>query len=287
MKTRYALMSAAMLLGFPLLVDAQPRNGRDGPDDGRRTSVGVARVTAIHGDVSKRHGEGNAMVRADGGTPLVSGDWVSTGTASRAELRLDNSNFIRLGPESEVRLLQLGERSFQVDVIRGSASYTMLKHGEADIDLRTPNGNIVPQKDGIYRVEVLEPTRSRLIVRKGEAEVLTPGGSMMVKKGKSVSLDDADRTVRKNAASAPDKDGFDEWNERRNKIVEQARGPVYGGGGWYPSRVHLGLGWGWGPYWGPWGYSGLGYGGWGYSGWGYGYARPRIVIGHSRGGRRR
>ncbi|MEZ5352367.1 MAG: FecR domain-containing protein [Bryobacteraceae bacterium] len=283
MKTTTTILAAAILIGTPLLAQAQPR-GRDSRDnDDRRTSIGVARVTAITGDVSKRHGEGNELSRADAGTPLVSGDWVRTGVASRAELRLDNSNFVRMGPDSEVRLLQLGERSFQIDVIRGSASYTMLKHGEADVDLRTPNGNIVPQKDGVYRVEVPEPTRSRLVVRKGEAEVLTPAGSAIVKKGKTVSLEDTDKSVRQQVASAPSKDGFDQWNERRNKIVEQARGPVYSRG-WYPSRIHLGLGWGWGPYWGPWGWGGYGWGrgyGWG----GFGYSRP--LLGYSRIGRGR
>jgi hypothetical protein len=183
----------------------------------------------------------------------------------RAEVRLDDSNFIRLGPSTEVRLLQLGQRSFQVDVIRGSASYTMLKHGEADIDLRTPNGNVVPHKHGVYRVEVPEPARSRVIVRKGEAEVLTPGGSVMVKKGKAISLHDADRAVRTQTASAPSKDGFDQWNERRDRIVEDARGPVYSRRGWAPGRIHLGLGWGWG---GPWGWWCPGWG------WGPGYYRP-------------
>ncbi|MEZ5399765.1 MAG: FecR domain-containing protein [Bryobacteraceae bacterium] len=282
MRTRIALLAAALLTASPFLLEAQPRN-RDRRAEERRagSGTGVARITAVFGDVSKRHGEGNEMGRADAGMPLVSGDWVRTAPASRAELRLDDSNFLRLGPDSEVRLMQLGERAFQVDVIRGTVSYTMLKHGEADIDLRSPNGNIVPQKDGVYRIEVPEPTRSRLTVRKGEAEVLTTQGSTMVKKGKTVTLDDSSgQTVRPAVASAPSKDGFDEWNQRRDKIVERARGPVYARSRWAPSGIHLGLGWGWGG-WGGWGgpY-------WGPSWWGSpGYYRPVRVIGRSRIGR--
>ena len=214
--------------------------------------VGVARLTAAAGDVQRRHGGVNDVSRANSGTALVGGDSLITGSASRAEVRLDPSNFVRLDENTEIRFRELGERSYQIDVIRGDASYSMMRGGEADVDLRLPNANVVPSKDGIYRVDVASNTKSTVIVRKGQADVLTPSKSTTVKKNKSVAIEGNEQATQTEIASAPGKDAFDAWNQRRDKILEKERGPVYARGGWYPGRVHLGFGWGpyWGPYWG-------------------------------------
>jgi len=206
----------------------------------------------------------------------VAGDTLVTGASSRAEVRLDNSNFVRLGPNSEIKLRQLGERAYQIDVVRGAISYTMMKYGEADVDLRTPNANVVPRKDGVYRVQVTGPKDSQVMVRKGEAEAMTPDGSVVVKKGKALAMRESDPAKGK-VTSAAKQDAFDDWNERRDDILQSARGPIYGGGPWYPSAVHVGVGWGggwgyWGPYWG-----GL----WGPY-WGGYYPRAGVVYPYAR-----
>jgi hypothetical protein len=244
--------------------------------------TGVARATAVIGSVSRRHGEKGDLVALDSGAPLVGGDAVSTGPNSRVELRLDPSNYLRLDSGSEVHLRQLGEHAFQIDVIHGQVSYTMMKYGEADLDLRMPNANLVPKKSGVYRVEVRGAADSVVTVRKGEAEVLTPNRSFDVKSGRTMVVRDYEHGARKEIASAPRKDAFDEWSQRRDQILERNRS-VYGPGGWYPSRVHVGLGWGWGPYWDPWWGPWWGpYGGF-YPSVGVIYSRP--IIAH-RGGRR-
>lgn len=258
--TFHALLISASLAALigPVATAAPQRSRQDGS--------GVARISTAMGDVSKRHGQSGDLVSAESGMPLVGGDTIRTGVGGRAELRLDASNFLRLAPNSEVRLRQLGERAFEIDIIRGVVAYTMLKHGEADVDLRTQGGNIVPRKDGLYRIELTGPKESTLLVRKGEAEVLTPNHNTIVHKGKSVNIREDDPNARPMVVSAKSKDSFDDWNERRNRMLDDARGPIYGGG-WYPSVIHAGWGWGY-PYMGPWGFYG------GYSPW-VTYYRPR------------
>jgi ferric-dicitrate binding protein FerR (iron transport regulator) len=200
--------------------------------------------------------------------PLVAGDTVVTGPGGRAEVRLDDANYVRLSQNAEVRLKQLGERTYSLEVLRGTVAYSMLKYGEADVDMQTPNANVVPRKDGLYRVAVLSPKESTVTVRKGEAEVLTPDGTVVVKKGKEALVSGA---AERRVASAPNKDAFDEWNERRNEMLDRGRGPMYAGGPWYPG-THIGVGWGW-PYYDPFWYP---YGGF--------YPRTVIVTGHRGGG---
>lgn len=242
-----------------------------GAQQAPRNEMGVARISSSAGDAAKRHGTRGDLVQAESGMPLVAGDTVTTGPGGRMEVRLDGSNYLRLSQNSEVRLKQLGERTFSLDVIRGSVAYSMLKYGEADVDLQTPNVNVVPRKDGLYRVAVLNPKESSVIVRKGEAEVLTPTGTTVVKKGKEAVVSEASPRA---VASAPGKDAFDEWNERRNDMLDRDRGPVYARGPWYPGP-RIGVGWGW-PYYDPFWYP---YGGF--------YGRTVIVAGHRGGGGRR
>lgn len=239
-------VATVALLAMPVSLFAQPRRqtNMNRSDNG----VGVARVSMVAGDASRLHGRDR--MAAESGMPLVGGDSLSTGPASRAEIRLDDSNFLRLDANSEVLLKQLGQRAFQINVVRGSISYSMLRYGEADVDLRTPNANVVPQKDGVYRVEVNGPKDSRLIVRQGDAEVLTPQQNVRVKKGKSFVMREYEHGARLETASAPNKDTFDEWIQRRDKMMDQNRGPRYARNPWYPGMVHVGVGYGYGyPYW--------------------------------------
>lgn len=270
MKPTWLGVAAVALLAMPVSLSAQP--GRRTTSD--NSGVGVARVSMVAGDASRRHGRDT--MTAESGMPLVSGDSIFTGPASRAELRLDDSNYIRLDSNSEILLKQLGQRAFQINIMNGSVSYTMMKYGEADVDLRTPNANVVPQKDGTYRIEVMGPKESKLIVRNGEAEVLTPAQNLHVKKGKSFVMREYEHGARHEIVSAPDKDNFDEWAQRRDRMLDDGRGR-YAGGPWYPGRVHVGVGWGGYPYWGSYWGDPL----WGPYWGGYGFYRPTVIV---RGG---
>lgn len=269
-------VATVALLAMPVSLFAQPRRQTNSDNSG----VGVARVSMVAGDASRRHGRD--VMAAESGMPLVGGDSLSTGSASRAEIRLDDSNFLRLDSNSEVLLKQLGQRAFQISVVSGSVAYSMLRYGEADVDLRTPNANIVPQKDGVYRVEVLGPKESKLIVRQGEAEVLTPQQNLHVKKGKSYIAREYEHGARMEVASAPDKDAFDEWTQRRDKMMDENRGPRYARNRWFPGMVNVGVGYGGYPYWGG--------GFWGDPLWGpypyYGgfYGGPTVIVRGGGGG---
>lgn len=216
----------------------------------RSRGTGVARLSAVSGDVIWKHSGLGDVMSGEAGVPLVGGDSIRTNANSKAEIRLDRSNFLRLNSESEVQLLQIGERAFQVSVVRGDVSYTMMKHGDADVDLTTPGGHVVPKKDGIYRVMVFDASNTSVTVRKGEAEVLTPTGNVKVKSGKMMRVSSNAATAR-NLNSASEKDTFDDWAKNRDKMMDRERGPGYSG--WYASPVVVGAGWGWGwgwPYWG-------------------------------------
>jgi hypothetical protein len=106
-------------------------------DSDTEPALGVARVSLTNGDITLQRGDSGDWIEAPVNTPLVAGDTLATGPASRAEIQLDHSNFLRLGEQSEVYLAELENRRFQIQVTRGLVTYVELHGGEADVALPT------------------------------------------------------------------------------------------------------------------------------------------------------
>jgi hypothetical protein len=262
--------------GVPPAARQQP-SVPNGPDD----ELGVARVSVADGDVEVQRVSGD-RVQARGGMPLGPDDIISTARSSRAEVQLGPGNLVRLNEESRIRVLDVGNRYFRVEVMGGTATVSQLKGSEADIDVMAANTTVRPLKAGVYRVTVREGVQTDLTVRKGEAEIVSGRGSQKVKSGDRASVRGDRQNAELRMSDAEPKDAFDRWNERRDDVLEPRNGNgggmIYGGyGGWGP-------GWGGGfgyPFWGP----GWGYGGWGWGPGFYGGGSTIIVGGRVGGGR--
>ena len=237
-------------------------------------ALGVARVSLANGDVTLRRGESGDWMQAQVNSPLVEGDSIAAGAGSRAEVQLDYSNLLRLGPDTEVHMANLENRRYRVQVERGVVTYSELRGGEADVDIETPLVAVRPGKNGRYRVEAHGDGEVWVIVRKGEAEIASPEGVEVLKKGKRMIVragqeKDGSEFIITNATP---RDEWDEWNERRDKSLRKSESyryvsrSIYGaedlddhghwvyvpryGNCWFPS-VNIG----WAPY---------RYGGWRY-----------------------
>ena len=234
---------------------------QDGP------ALGVARVSLTNGDVTLRRGESGDWVQAQVNSPLAEGDSIAAGPGSRAEVQLDYSNLLRLGPETEVHMANLENRQYRVQVERGVVTYSELRGGEADVDIETPLVAVRPGKNGRYRVEVHGDGEVWVIVRQGTAEVASPVGVEVLKKGKRMIIragqekDESEFIITK----ATLRDEWDEWNERRDKSLRKSESyryvsrSIYGaedlddhghwnyvpryGNCWFPS-----VSYGWAPY---------------------------------------
>jgi hypothetical protein len=263
---------------------------------GDEPQPGVARVSVIHGDVSMQRGDSGDWVAASINAPVVAGDQLSTGLRSRTEVQLDYANVLRLSSRTEAKLADLTRTHAQVQLRRGLMNYDVLKGSEADVEIDTPNVAMRPVLgEGSYRVEVFSDEETRIIVRKGEADITTPQGSTTVKKGDLITIRGHENPEYQ-VSSAPKNDDWDEWNKDRDHQIADARswehtnryytgayeldnygrwvyapgyGMVwspYGGPDWAPYRYGR---WVWEPYWGwtwasyePWGWAPYHYGRW-------------------------
>ncbi len=245
--TRHALrilLLLALLLPAAALAgrqdDFDPYEDASERDSTRRGPVlGVARVSVADGDVRILSVSGDEE-QARGGMPLTSGVVLVTGDDSRSEVQLDAGNFLRLGPSTEVRFLELGNRSFRVELLRGVASWSQYKRHEADAEIQTALGSVGALKPGLFTVEFRGVGQMDVTVRDGQVEVFADGRSQIVKKGVFTVRGEPD-DVRMRASKAESKSSFEQWAARRDKMLDRGRGR---GSSWLP--LYLGVGYGWG-----------------------------------------
>ena len=277
------LSKSGMLLAIiAVLTLVQPAAAQD------KSELGVARISLTNGEVTTRRGDSGDWVEGRVNLPLVEGDSIATGRASRAEVQLDSANFVRLNESAELSMAQLGNRQYRIQVVRGIATYSELKGGEADVDIETPHVSVRPLKRGNYRVEVTEAGETIVTVRSGEAEIASREGRETLKSGRMMIVRGTTEEAEFQLAKATRRDDWDYWNERRDKQLQQSvsrryvSSDIYGvedlddhgrwhyvsgyGYSWFPSVSA-----GWAPYrHGRWSY--LDYYGWswvGYEPWGW------------------
>ena len=270
---------------------------------------GVARVSLINGEVTIQRGDSGDWVAAGVNAPLVAGDRIFAARASRAEVQLDHSNFIRLGEDTEVKMADLENGRYQVQVSKGIITYRILRETTGQVEINTPAVAVRPLERGAYRIEVQENGETQITVRDGEAEIYSGQGTERLREGRTLvaRLGPQDRAVEVQEIRAAGRDEWDRWNERRDKQTSEARSNRYvhssvwgvedldaygswrdvdgSGSGWYPNQVSVGWSpysngrWTWVDYYGwtwmgyePWGWAPYHWGRWSHHarfGWGW------------------
>jgi hypothetical protein len=219
----------------------------------------------MNGDVSVRRGDNGDFVAAALNAPLVVGDRVLTGPNSRAEVQFDSANMIRIAPDTEIRLSELADRHYQIQLARGVATFRVLRPSEADVEVSTPQVSIRPRNPGIYRLAVRDDGQSEVTVRSGEVEIFTPRGVETLHAGRTMQVRGTASDPEFQIVGAAGEDEWDRWNSGRDQHVQRAASPRYvnpdvygtedldGYGSWVPDPTY-GTVWsprvsaGWAPY---------------------------------------
>jgi hypothetical protein len=289
-----------------------PYNGQSNPNQ-NSSNYGVARLSLIHGDVSTRRGDSGEWSAAQLNAPLMAGDKVSTGDASRTEIQLDYANILRLAEHTQANIVNLTPKQIQIQLGHGMANYTVLRNSDADAEIDTPNVAIrTERRDASFRILVTADDNTEVLVRRGEVEITTPQGGTRVGANQFITIKGNGEQTQYRIGDAPARDDWDQWNSDRDRMINDsvsrtrtndyytgtqdldANGtwqnvPDYGNA-WFPNQgpgwVPYSSGnWVWQPYWGwtwvsyePWGWAPYHYGRWfmynGAWGWWPGPAYP-------------
>src|SRR5579862_1647182 len=170
----------ALILAGSLIIPVSAQDDGDAPDHG------VARISVVNGDVSVRRGDSGELSAAVINAPVVMNDRVETTPGSRAEIQFDAGNMIRLGPGTEVRLGELQDRRYLVQVAVGTTTFRVLGNSQAQVEISTPTVSVRPTQPGSYRVSVQPDGQTEISVRLGEAEIFSPRGSEVLRAGQTM-----------------------------------------------------------------------------------------------------
>lgn len=211
-KTVIALLLACVAL-YPAVAVAGPQTAR--PD------LGVARVSAVNGDVATRRGDSGDWIATTVNSPIVEGDSVRTTGASRAEVQLSPGNIVRIVAESEAQFVELGEKVFRLRVIHGTVLYSELPDSPADIDIETPFAAVRPQQKGRYRIHVGADS-TVIEVREGKTEIALEHSTSRLTAGEAMTLWQGSSGMEFEVAKASNRDGFDRWASNRDRELRRA-----------------------------------------------------------------
>ncbi|GGH14148.1 DUF6600 domain-containing protein [Silvibacterium dinghuense] len=278
-----AIMAAAALLWIPAL------QAQDMDPPAR-----VARIGYLQGAVSLQPSGVDTWNAAPPNYPMVSGDRLYTDQGSRAIIQLGASD-VRMWGGTDVTLTNLTDNYEQIGLASGSVRVRVFAIDPQNvIEVDTPNGAVIIEQPGDYRINAYGPDASLVAVNAGAVQVAAPGVNQEVVQGQAVQLygtnpvelglvempgfDDLDRwSIDRdhhilNSISARyvsrEMPGYDDLDDNGNWSVTPDYGPV-----WYPTGVAVG----WQPYtvghWAyvaPWGYTWVDDTSWGYAPFHYG-----------------
>lgn len=234
------LLLVAVLVGnFPLLAadtDAEPDDYQQG-NYGRVRFVDPS-ATLIRAAATGREGEPS---RADLNSPIFPGDTLLTARDERAEVQLAGGGLVRIDGGSSVTFLALPDPYAEISdntVLKVSNGVIRLNaHGAKDSEFRidTPAASIYLLGDSDLRIEVMEGGLTRVVSRRGVAEVVGEGGSVLVRGGTRSRIEVGALPDSPQAFNTFADDPFDRWCSSLDDAVRDrartnspANGDAYG-----------------------------------------------------------
>jgi len=234
------LMTAAMVLaqGYP---QGAPPQGQYPPPQAQVGASGapgeaapvdepgraVARLGILNGDASIRRGDSTDWVAAAVNAPLMSGDQISVAAGGRAEIQLDPAHFLRIAGDTELRLADLENGHFQVQIAHGLVTWRVLRESQAQPEISTPLVAVHPGPLSLVRIEVAADGTSHITVRKGEADVSTQKGSEKLTENSTMDVRGSMNDPEFQVVAAAARDEWDGWSDQRDSYLARAQAPRY------------------------------------------------------------
>ena len=167
--------------------------------------------------------------------PVFTGDRIFSHADSRVEVELGRGNFLRIADKTAVVFSELSAGRTALQVYQGDLIVRLARPDRFTV--RTPVAGIELEKGGLYRIQVDGNGATRLLVRKGRAQVESQGGRQRVESGQQLVIDQERAGVQ--PAGTHDPDAFDLWSDRRDAEVVRPHSVSYVSGVHYPGVYDL------------------------------------------------
>src|SRR5688572_13294060 len=185
----------------------------------------VVRISLLTGEVNLRRDGESEPERARLNYPLVEGDTISTAADSRVEIQFDARNFVRLGPETILKIVTLRDEGVALSVVQGSASVRLAKFdvSKESFEIDAPKTTLTAEKTGLYRIDVGKEGQVRLTARDGgRARIYSQSSGFALRDGRTAELitDGADAGEWE-VLVANRQDTLDDWILEREGFLAQ------------------------------------------------------------------
>ncbi len=210
----------------PQYPDAQQR-GQQQQDYPDQPGQPVARLSVITGDASVRRGDTGDWVAAVLNAPLMRGDSISVPAGARAELQLDNGNYVRIGGNTELRISDLEPGRNQIQLAMGLVTYRTLRESESQGEISLPAMAVHPQRLSAVRVEIAPDGSTTITVRHGAADVSSPKGTEHLREGGMMLSRGAPGEPEYQIVAAGPRDAWDGFNDQRDTYLMRAQSNRY------------------------------------------------------------
>jgi hypothetical protein len=206
-----SIATAALLISTASWIGAQSAAEPDDPPSR------AARIGALSGTVSFQPSGAETWSDAILNYTLTTGSRLYTGGGSRAELDI-GSLAIRLSESVDFIMTNLTDHLVQIGVASGTVRLSVYRLPAGDtIEVDTPNGALMIDAPGQYRVDVVPSDNSTVVmVERGRLDATGPGTSQAVAAGQVVRLSGTDPVVVSTAAR-PLLTSFDAWSSSRDQ----------------------------------------------------------------------
>lgn len=182
----------------------------------------VARLSIVQGKVSFQPSGETDWSEASVNRPVTTGDRLYTDQGARAELEV-GPFAAHISEGTDITLANLTDQLMQLGVGQGTVRVTVYKMPENNsVEIDTPNGALVLETAGSYRVDVAADGNStQVTVNAGTLQISAGDLSQTLQSGQAVTLTGTD-PVMSSSLSVPPPDDFDKWCAARDRRVEES-----------------------------------------------------------------
>ncbi|MDE2155029.1 MAG: hypothetical protein KGJ32_03930 [Xanthomonadaceae bacterium] len=219
LRRRWRIAAVMLLCTSAGMVQAQYAANDSAADPPSR----VARLSYMEGDLGFLPAGARDWSDASINRPLTTGDRLSSGRDSRAELELGGGT-LRIAGRTDFGLLDLNDQIVQVELTQGTLSLTV-RHldGNQSYEIDTPTVALVVDQPGTFRVDAGDDGRgTRITAFDGDATVYGENSAQFgIHPGRSYRFDDSS-LASVTISDISGEDAFDAWSRERDSRYAQS-----------------------------------------------------------------
>lgn len=213
----FLFLASTLSLALPVA------QAEDSSDFEYEETARVARITLTRGEVSLLRAGDYEWEHVSANVPLVEGDTLATGRDSRLEVQIDARNFVRIGPESVLKIETLRDEGVALSLKSGTLVARLSRYDPEReyFEIDAPKTTVALQKTGLYRLDVDEREAVRVVVREeGLARVYSETWGFILRDERSARLIVAGYARGDwELGRAPVFDEWDSWNRERERYL--------------------------------------------------------------------